>query len=66
MTRVMQLPFAILALLGFIAILPPWQHFLSTYGPGLTTEAEFIAGLILPMMLALFVASWVQPRGGAG
>jgi hypothetical protein len=66
MSRVMQLPFALFAFFGFVAILPVWGYFLNTYGPGLTTEAEFIAGMVLPMMLLLFIASWLQPRGGLG
>lgn len=66
MSRVMQFPFALFAFLGFVAILPVWTHFLDVYGAGLTTEAQFIAGMILPMMLLLYLASWLQPRGGLG
>lgn len=63
MSRVMQIPFALLGFLGLVAVVPVWVHFYDAYSGPLTTEAEFLAGLILPMMIALFLASWVQPRG---
>lgn len=59
-----KFPFALVGFLAFVMVLPPWMWFLNNYPSvsQLSTEARFLANLILPALLALFVAGWVQPR----
>lgn len=60
-----ELPFALLAFLAVVAVTPVWVWFAweSSFAAALTTEARFLAGLALPAMLLLMLASWVEPRG---
>nr|ADE29189.1 hypothetical membrane protein [uncultured virus] len=53
------------ALFGFAVVLPPWGHFISTYTSNLPIEGQFFAALVLPVLAALFVASWIDPGGAA-
>lgn len=58
-----QIPFALLAFLAFVAVMPPWMWFLNHYSAGLSPETAFIAQLTLPAMVGLFIASWLDPGG---
>jgi hypothetical protein len=55
-----RFPLALFAFLGFVAVIPAWSWFMSTYTADLPTETTFLAGLVLPATLALFLASWLQ------
>lgn len=57
-----KFPFALIAFLGFVLVLPPWMWFIESYPTKLSTEGRFMAELILPALVLLFLASWVQPR----
>jgi len=56
-------PLALFAFFGFVAIIPVWMWFLNDRLPGLPLEFQFIAGLVLPAMLLVFLGSWMQPGG---
>ena len=60
---IFRLPFALIAFLGFVMALPAWMYFTSGSVGTLSTEASFIAGMILPATAALYLASWLQPGG---
>ena len=57
--NVVNLPAAILAFIGVVAILPVWMHFLGAYTPGMPPAATWIARFSLPAMALLFVGSWM-------
>jgi hypothetical protein len=57
-------PLALITLFGLVAIMPISTHFLDTYLGSLTPEVQFIAGLVMPSVILLFLASWLQPRSG--
>lgn len=61
--NVMRLPFALIAFLTFVALIPAWMYFLGEYATQLPPEAQFLAEFVLPATLLLTLASWVQPRG---
>lgn len=60
--NVFELPFALLAFLGFVALVPAWMWFLATYPPAqnLSIESQFLANLVLPATLVLFISSWLE------
>lgn len=58
-----KFPLALIAFMGFVAVLPPWMYFLDQYSGRLQTEEQFLIGLVLPFLVLLFIASWVQPGG---
>lgn len=60
-----KFPFALMGFLGFVLVVPAWIWFIQEYGPAaqLTTEGQFLATLILPGTVILFLVSWLQPRG---
>lgn len=55
-----QLPFAIMAFLGFVLVVPAWGWFVGSHTAPLSMEASFLATLILPATVAITVASWLQ------
>ena len=57
-----KFPFALLGFLGFVAIMPAWVHFSGQYVSGLPDYQSFILQLMMPVMVLLFVVSWIQPR----
>lgn len=59
---VFRLPFALLAFLGFVMVLPAWMYFTSGTLGSMSTESEFIATMVLPATAALYVASWLGPN----
>jgi len=59
--NVFELPFALLAFLGFVAVVPAWVWFTTQYPPvhSLSTASQFLVHLSLPASAALLLASWV-------
>jgi hypothetical protein len=47
---------------AFVALMPAWTWFVSEWShvSMLSTEETFLAGIILPATVAMFIASWVQ------
>jgi Sec-independent protein secretion pathway component TatC len=60
----MKLPFGIFAFLGFVVVIPFWLTAINEFTAGMTTTNAWLARLSLPAALMLFLASWMQPRGG--
>ena len=58
----LRFPFALLGLLGFAMVLPPWNWFVDAYATALPLHVEFLTRLVLPAGLSLFVASWLEGR----
>jgi len=56
------LPLFALAALAVVA--PAWMHFLGTLST-LPAHVQFLAALVLPTLIALLGASWLQPGGSA-
>ena len=59
---VFDLPFAMLAFLAFVWVVPAWVWFTGQHSgwSSLGMESQFLAGLILPATAALAVTSWIQ------
>lgn len=55
-------PFALFAFFGFVAIVPAWMFFLNGYPPAseLPLETRFLATMVLPATVSLYLASWLQ------
>ena len=58
-----ELPQALLALLGFVAVVPVWVWFVSSYPAmnQLSTPSTFLIGLALPATAGLYLVGWLQP-----
>lgn len=54
-----QLPIALLALIGFAAVVPAWIWFTGEYTTQLPATASFLVQLTLPAVGALFAVSWL-------
>ena len=65
--NVFELPFALLAFLGFVALVPPWMWFLSTFPPAqtLSMEGRLLANIVLPATVMLALASWMEGGSSA-
>lgn len=57
-----ELPFALLAFLGFVAVVPAWMWFISHYPSvnNLSIESQFLVNLVLPASAALLLVSWLE------
>jgi hypothetical protein len=55
-----RFPLALFGFLAFVALVPAWSWFVAQFANPLSTETSFLAGLVLPATLALFIASWIQ------
>lgn len=53
--------FAIIALLGFVVVVPGWLHFAGPAATGFYPETQWLVALFLPMAILLTMASWLQP-----
>lgn len=54
-------PFALIAFFGFVAFVPAWVFFVYEYPAAqLMAETHFIAQLVLPTALVLFILGWIQ------
>lgn len=56
-----QLPVALLAFLGLVAIVPAWVYFTNDYVT-LRPEGTILASLVLPSTILLFLTSWIKPE----
>lgn len=52
--------FAVLALVGFVIVVPGWLHFAGPRSAGLPGETQFLIAFMLPLALLLTLASWVE------
>lgn len=59
-----QVPFGLLGLVAFALVVPPWVWFVDNRTSTMPPEVQVLTALALPAIAALFVASWLQPRGG--
>ena len=59
---VFEFPFALLAFLGFVAVVPPWMWFISQYPSvsNLSLPSTFLVNLVLPATILLGIASWLE------
>jgi len=60
----LKAPFALLGLLGFLAVLPGWTWFVTNRTASMPPEVKALIGLALPAVALLYLVSWLQPRGG--
>jgi hypothetical protein len=60
--NVFELPFALIAFLGFVALVPAWMWFLATFPPAqnLSAESRLLANFVLPATVMLTLASWLE------
>lgn len=56
-----ELPFALLALLGWVLVLPATGWWLTNRTSGLPIEVQFLTGLVIVGAATLTTVSWVQP-----
>jgi len=59
---VFEFPFAIMAFLGFVLVIPPWMWFISSY-PSVSTlslPSQFLINMLLPALVLLGLASWIE------
>jgi len=54
-----KLPFALLAFIGLVAVVPVWLHFAGSYTPSMPPATTWIARFSLPATAMLFVAGWM-------
>lgn len=52
-------PIAILALLSIVTLVPAWLYALDA--SSLSGQTAWVAGLVLPAMVTLYLVSWVRP-----
>ena len=60
-----DVPFAILAFLGLVAVAPIWFWFVGNYPSvsQMSAESQFLVNIMFPALVLLFLASWME--GGA-
>lgn len=60
-----RFPFAIFGFFTFVAVVPAWLWFLRSHPSeaNLPIEVQFLASMVLPATLLLFIGSWLQPGG---
>lgn len=58
-----EFPFALLAFLGFVMVVPAWMYFTFQHPAldSLSIEAQFIAQMVPPATVAIALASWLEP-----
>lgn len=54
-----QLPIAILAFIGLVAIIPAWIHFIGAFTGDMPPESAWLARFSLPAVALLFAGSWL-------
>lgn len=59
-----DVPFGLLALVAFAMVAPVVAFFVTNRTSAMPPEVQVLATLAFPAMAALFLASWLQPRGG--
>lgn len=60
--NVFELPFAFLAFLGMVMVMPAWIWFTTTFDPvsSLSIESTLLMHLVLPATAMLLLASWLE------
>lgn len=58
-----EFPVAIVGFAAFVMLMPAWMWFISNYASNLRGDAQFLATMVLPALIVLFVVSWIQPGG---
>lgn len=56
-----KLPIAFVVFLAFVAVVPVWTYFTGEYS-NLRPEDSWLASLVLPAAVFLFITSWVKPE----
>jgi len=56
-----DLPVALLAFLALVAVVPLWTHWTGAFEPRVPQHGA-MAGMLLPVLILLFVFSWVSPH----
>lgn len=65
MSHAYDIWFALMAFFGFVMITPAWMYFYNDYSPNaLGIEAYWLAGLAMPILILLYLGSWMQAMGG--
>lgn len=54
----------LLAIIGIAITAPGWTHFLGVLD-GTPSHVQFLASLILPILVLLLGASWLEPGGSS-
>lgn len=54
-----RLPIAIFGFVGLVALMPAWMWFSAEYTASLPTQTAFLAQLVLPAVILLFIGSWL-------
>jgi hypothetical protein len=58
-----KFPLALIGFMGFALVMPPWMYFTTQYDTVLSTESSLLIGLVLPVLVIMYIASWAQPEG---
>lgn len=58
--NVYRFPFALMAFLGFVAVMPAWMYWTGQRTSGLPGETQLLVGLVLPATAAMALGSWLQ------
>ena len=53
--------FPLLAVFGVAVVAPAWMWFVDTQMASLPTHVQWLATLVLPMLVLLLGASWLEP-----
>jgi len=56
--------FAIFAVFGLAVVVPAWMYFASDGLNGTPTVVNWLVAAMLPIVVMLTIASWVQTWGG--
>jgi len=51
----------VIAVIGLAIVAPAWMHFLG-FLDSAPSHIQFLGGLLLPMIVLLLGASWLEPR----
>lgn len=56
------MPFALMTFLALVAIVPPWVWFVNSYPSvsSLSLPSQFLLNMLLPALVLLGLASWVE------
>lgn len=52
----------IFAIIGLAITAPAWMHYLRQLGE-FPAHVQFLLGLVMPVLVLLLGASWLEPRG---
>lgn len=52
--------YALIAFLAFVAFVPAWIYWVDNSTSALSLEATFLATLVLPATVILYLSGWIQ------